>query len=175
MQEIAHAERSNGSSLSEIMAGLQTGNVKFLKIVLKADTEGSLEAVRQAIEKIESEDVRPKIIHAAVGGVTETDVMMAAASQGIVLAFHAMVSPRVKRIAEKESVEVQNYDIIYNLIDDVMKILEGLLEPEIIEVVTGKVKTKQIFYTKRKMMIVGCHVQSGYIENSAQVRILRRG
>lgn len=85
LQELHLAEKASGSSLSDIMAGLQTGDMKFLKIVLKADTEGSLEAVRQAVEKIKGEDVAPKIIHAAVGGVTETDVIMAAASQGIVL------------------------------------------------------------------------------------------
>lgn len=166
-------EKAAGASLSEIMAGLQQGSIKFLKIVLKADTEGSLEAVRQAIEKIESVEVRPKIIHAAVGGVTETDVMMAAASQGIVFGFHVLVSPRVRRIAEKEKVEVQNYEIIYQLVDDIRQILSGLLEPEVVEEVVGQLDIKQIFYTKKKMMIVGCRVRKGYAENGSFVRIFR--
>jgi translation initiation factor IF-2 len=166
-------EEHSGASLSEIMAGLQQGKMKFLKIVLKADTEGSLEAVRQAIEKIESEEVAPKIIHAAVGGVTETDVMMASASQGIVLGFNILVSPRVKRIAEKEKVEVQNYNIIYQLIDDVKDILGGLLEPEVIETVIGQLDVKQVFYSKKKMMIVGGKVTKGYMENGANVRVFR--
>jgi translation initiation factor IF-2 len=170
---LAHDEKSAGAGLTEIMASLQQGKMKFLKIVLKADTEGSLEAVRQAIEKIESTEAAPKVIHAAVGGVTENDVMMAAASQGIVLGFNVLVSPRVKRIAEKEQVEVQSYDIIYKLIDDVKSILQGLLEPEIIESVTGQLQVKQIFYTKKKMMIVGCAVRKGFVENSSSVRIYR--
>ncbi len=166
-------EKGSGSSLSEIMAGLQQGKMKFLKIVLKADTEGSLEAVRQAIEKISSEEVAPKIIHAAVGGVTESDVMMAAASQGVVIGFNVLVSPRIKRIAEKEKVEVQNYNIIYQIIDDVKDILTGLLEPEVVETVIGQLDVKQVFYTKKKMMIVGGKVTKGYMENGAAVRIFR--
>lgn len=173
LASLTHEARTTGATLSDIMSGLKQGKMKFLKIILKADTEGSLEAVRQAIEKIQSDDVAPKIIHAAVGSVTETDVMMAAASQGIVFGFNSLVSPRVKRIAEKEKVEVQNYDIIYNLVDDVKKILLGLLEPESIEVIIGQIETKQIFYTKKKMMIVGCKVKKGYIENGVFVRIFR--
>ncbi len=173
IQSLRHQEKASGTGLSDIMAGLQQGKMKFLKIVLKADTEGSLEAVRQAIEKIKNDEVAPKVIHAAVGSVTETDVMMASASQGIVLGFNALVSPRVKRIAENEQVEVQNYDIIYNLVDDVKKILFGLLEPETIEVVTGQLDVKQIFFTKKKMAIVGCKVRKGFVENGEFVRIFR--
>ncbi len=173
MMTLLNEEKASGAMLSDIMAGLQQGKIKFLKIVLKADTEGSLEAVRQAIEKIESQEVAPKVIHAAVGSVTETDVMMAAASQGVVLGFNVLSSPRVKRIAENEKVEVQNYDIIYNLVDDVKKILFGLLEPEILEIITGQVDVKQIFFTKKKMAIVGCKVRKGFIENGGFVRLFR--
>ncbi len=173
LRALVHEEKTSGAMLSDIMAGLKEGKMKFLKIVLKADTEGSLEAVRQAIEKIESDEVAPKIIHAAVGSVTETDVMMAAASQGIVLGFNVLSSPRVKRIAENEKVEVQNYDIIYNLVDDVKKILFGLLEPETVEVVTGQLDVKQIFFTKKKMAIVGCKVRKGFVENGEFVRVFR--
>ncbi|QQS59521.1 translation initiation factor IF-2 [Candidatus Peregrinibacteria bacterium] len=173
LRSLHDEEKAAGASLTEIMAGLQQGSIKFLKLVLKTDTEGSLEAVRQAIEKIESKEVRPKIIHAAVGGVTETDIMMAAASQGIVFGFHVAVSPRVRRIAEKEKVEVQNYEIIYQLVDDIRQILSGLLEPEVVEEVLGQIDVKQIFYTKKKMMIVGCRIRKGYAENGALVRIFR--
>ena len=173
IRDLSAAEKKSGVGLSEIMAGLSAGKMKFLKIVLKADTEGSLEAVRQSLEKIDSAEVRPKIIHGGVGGVTETDVMMAAASEGIVIGFNALVSPRVKRISEKEGVEVQNYDIIYNLIDDVKKILTGLLEPEILEITVGELFAKKIFYTKKKMMIVGCEIKKGFAELGASVKIFR--
>ncbi len=173
IRDLSASEKKIGVGLSEIMAGLAAGKTKFLKIVLKADTEGSLEAVRQSLEKIESLEVRPKIIHGGVGGVTETDIMMAAASGGMVIGFNALVSPRVKRISEKEGVEVQNYDIIYNLIDDVKKILTGLLEPEILEITVGELLAKKIFFTKKKMMIVGCEITKGFAELGASVKIFR--
>ncbi len=130
--------------------------MKYFKIVLKADTEGSLEAVKQAIEKIEAPNAKPKIIHAAVGSVTETDVMMAAASQGVVFGFHTLVSPRIKRIAEKEQVEIQNYDIIYKLTEDVEQILTGLLQPELIgKPEIGTLVVKEILLYLRKKLWIG--------------------
>ena len=155
------------------MASLQSGDMKYLKIVLKADAEGSLEAVRQAIEKIEAPEAKPKIIHAATGAVTESDVLMASASEGVVLGFHVLLTPRVKRIAEQEHVEVQNYTIIYELIDDIKKILEGMLEAEEVEVEIGQATVKQVFYTKKKMMIVGCGLTKGIAEQGAMVKIMR--
>ena len=166
-------QKGMGLGVSEIMDQLKQGEMKFLKVVLKADTNGSLEAVRQALQKIKHPEVGVKVIHAAVGAATETDVMMAAASQGIVLVFNAIVSPRVKRIADGQSVEVQRYDIIYKLIEDIEKILTGLLEPEEIETIHGTAMVKQVFYTKRKMMIVGCKVDSGKMKQKTRVRIFR--
>lgn len=173
IQELKQERKGSGIGVSEIMERIKTGEMKLLNIVLKADTNGSLEAVKQALLKITHDEVGVKIIHAAVGAVTETDVMMAAASQAIVVGFGVLVSPRCRRIAEKESVEVQNYDIIYNLVEDIEKLLTGLLEPEEVEVVLGTAVAKQIFYTKRKMMIVGCKVESGKMVQKIAVRIYR--
>ncbi len=164
-----------GLGVSEIINQLQHGEMKFLKVVLKADTNGSLQAVEQALAKIKHEEVGAKIIHSAVGAITETDVMMAAASQGVVIGFNVIISPRVKRIAEKEGVEIMNYDIIYKLTEDVEKILTGLLEPEEIETIHGSATVKAVFYTQKKMMIVGCSVDSGKIKQKAKVRIFRKG
>lgn len=147
---------------------------KVLKLIVKADTKGSLEAIKQSLAKIKHEDVAVKIIHSGVGTVTETDVMMAAASNGIVMAFHSDIfSPNVKKTAEREHVEIIQYTVIYDLIEDVKKILSGLLEPEILEITIGRANVRQVFLTKKKEMIIGCRVLSGKMQNRASLRIIR--
>lgn len=174
LETLHERKTGRGMGVSEIIDHLKQGNMKFLKVVLKADTNGSLEAVKQAVGKIKHEEVGVKIIHAAVGAITETDVMMAAASQGLVVGFNVIVSPRVRRISEKESVEIMNYDIIYKLTEDIEKILGGLLEPELVETVLGRAFVKQIFYTKKKMMILGCKIESGKIKVKSKIRVYRK-
>ena len=147
---------------------------KVLKIVIKADTKGSLEAIRQSIAKIKDEEVAVKIIHANVGTITESDILMASASRGIVVGFHSDYdSPHVGKVAEREHVEVKKYTIIYNLLDDIRKILSGMMEPEIEEVTIGRAEVKKIFLTKKKEMILGCRVTSGKMESKASLRIIR--
>ena len=166
------AERLAGRGVSEIMSQISAGDLKQLKLVLKADTKGSLEALKQSIANIKHEDVGVKVILSGVGDVTESDVMMAAAGQGIVMAFHAGVNAQVRKTAERENVEVLHYTVIYKLMDDIKKILTGLLEPEIVETIVGKAEIKKIFMTKRKEMIIGCKVISGKIEK-VKVRVFR--
>lgn len=175
LEELKNFEekKSVGLGVAEIMDQLKKGKMKFLKIVLKADADGSLEAVKQAIEKVKHEEIEPKIIHAAVGSITETDIIMAAASQGVVFGFNARISPRVKRIAEKEKVEVKNFDIIFELTDTLKKILEGLLEPEIEEINTGTAEVKKVFWSKGKVLILGCKVNKGYLESGEKLQIYR--
>ena len=166
-------KRQQGGGLMDIMASLKSGDMRYLTIVLKADTQGTLEAIKQAIDKIETIDVAPKIIHAATGAVSESDIMMASASKGIVVSFHSLVSPRAKRIADQEKVEVKSYKIIYELLEDIEGILEGMLEAQDVEVPLGTAVAKQIFFTKKKMMIVGCGLTEGSIEKGALVKIMR--
>lgn len=175
LEELKNFEerKSIGLGVTEIMDQLKKGKMKFLKIVLRADTDGSLEAVKQAIERVKHEEVEPKIIHSAVGGITETDVIMAAASQGVVFGFNVRISPRVKRIAEKEKVEVKNFDIIFELTDTLKKILEGLLEPEIEEINTGTAEVKKVFWSKGKVLILGCKINKGYLELDEKLQIYR--
>lgn len=147
---------------------------KVLKIIIKADTKGSLEAIKQSIAKIKDEEVAVKVIHCGVGMVTDSDVMMASASKGLVVAFHAdFDSPNVARTAEREHVEVKKYMIIYDLLENIKKILSGLLEPEVVVVTLGRAQVKQIFLTKKKEMIIGCRVLSGKMEVKARLRVLR--
>lgn len=172
LQEVSQGGK--GTSMKDIMNQISTGQMDFLKVVLKADTKGSLEAIQQSLAKIKNADVGVKVIHAATGGITESDVMMAHASKGIVIGFHVIPNTNAVKIAERESVEIQNYEVIYKLLDDVKKILTGMLKPELIEKVLGRAMVKQIFLTKKKTMIIGCRVLSGVVENKAPIRLIRK-
>jgi translation initiation factor IF-2 len=147
---------------------------KVLKIIIKADTKGSLEAIKQSIAKIKNDEVAVKIIHSGVGLVSDSDVMMAAASKGMIVAFHTdFDSPNVLRTAERERVEVKKYTIIYDLLENINKILTGLLEPEVVVVTLGRAQIKQIFLTKKKEIILGARVLSGKLVVKSRVRIIR--
>lgn len=172
VQTLQEAERLARRGVGEIISQIGSGQLKQLKLVLKADTKGSLEAIKQSLAEIKNEDVGVKVILSGVGNVTESDVMMAAAAGGVVMGFHTGLGKNVKEIAERENVEVLQYTIIYKLLDDIKKILNGLLEPEIVEVVLGQALVKQIFMTKKKEMIVGCKVISGKILKE-KVRVFR--
>lgn len=152
----------------------QVKSDKILKLVIKADTKGSLEAIKQSLTKIKDEEVAIKLIHSGVGRITESDVMMAGASKGVVIAFHAdFDAPNVAKTAEREKVPVKKYTVIYNLLEDIKKILSGLLEPEVTEIILGRAEIRQIFLTKKKELILGAKVLSGKLKNKAKLRIIR--
>ena len=171
---LGEREGHAGVGMGEILSRIQSGQMDLLKVVLKADTQGSIEAIKQMFAKIDNKEVGVKIIHSAVGGVTESDVMIAAASQGIVLSFHAGVPARVSALAERENVEVQAYSIIYELVDDIKKILTGMLVPEEVEIETGKAQIKMIFLTTKKKQIIGARVLNGLMKKGGSVRITRK-
>lgn len=161
-----------GKGMNQFLVNLKSD--KVLKLVIKADTKGSLEAIKQSISQIKDEEVAIKIIHSGVGTLTKSDIMMASASGGIVIGFHSdFDSPYLAKVAEKEKVEVRKYTVIYNLLEDVKSFLSGLLEPEITEVIIGRAEVKQVFLTKKKEMIIGCKVLSGKMVNKASLRIIR--
>lgn len=160
------------SGMGQIISSIKSD--KILKLVLKADTKGSLEALKQSIAQIKDEDVAIKIIHSGVGLITKSDVMMAAASSGLILAFHATFdSIFVEKTAEREGVEVKQYTIIYNLLEDLKKLLSGLIDPELLKISIGKAEVKQIFLQKKKEYIIGCRVLSGKLVNKSSVEIVR--
>ncbi len=177
---IAQIERSRiagsmGISMETLISHIKSGKLKTLKVLLKADTQGSIEAISESLMKIKGKDVGVRIIHSGVGNVTESDVNMCAASHAVILCFHVGSIPHVDRIAEQENVQILKYDIIYNLLDEVKKLLSGLLEPEVVEVDLGELEIKGIFYTKKKEMIIGGKVTSGVMQNKAKVRVYRDG
>lgn len=163
-----------GMGLSEMISAIKEGSLKSVKVVLKADTKGSLEAIKQSIAKeLKSTEVAVRIIHSGVGNVTESDVTMAAASAGIVIGFHTEVSAHVSRVAERHHTEVATYTIIYELLDDLRKLLSGLLEPEEVINELGTCQVLKIFFTGKGEMVVGCKVLEGYASAKSRIRVFR--
>lgn len=160
-------------SLSEISKDIKEGKVKELKIVLKVDSAGSLEAIKNSLKNISSKEVKINVIHEGVGNISETDINMAIASKALVIGFRIKVNPEVMNLARRENVKISIYEIIYQLLDDLTAALAGLLEPEIIEVELGTLEVLAVFRTQKNEKIVGGKVTSGKIENNALVRIVR--
>ncbi len=162
-------------SLEELMKKLAEGESKELRIVLKADVQGSLEAVREAVEKLSTDEVGVKVVHSGVGAITETDVMLASASQAIIIGFNVRPDSQAKKVAEREKVEIRTYRVIYELLDDVKKAMAGLLEPEYEEVILGRAEVRQVFNVPKVGKVAGCYVVEGKITRNANIRVLRDG
>jgi|TARA_Y100000310_G_scaffold117848_1_gene116590 translation initiation factor IF-2 len=167
-----HARKKKGSFV-DLVSRLSEGKLTQLKVVLKADMQGSLEALQDALAKQVAGDVSVKVIHAAVGAVSESDVMMAAATEGgVVIAFTVTVPSSVRKTAEREGVEIREYDVVYKLLDDVEALIQGLIEPEEEEQVMGHVEIKAIFMTKKNEQIIGGKVTDGLVKRF-QFRLMR--
>ncbi|MFA5855080.1 MAG: translation initiation factor IF-2 [Candidatus Gracilibacteria bacterium] len=166
----------SGMGMQEILQRIKEGSLKLLKVVLKADTQGSLEAIKQALAKVKNDDVAIKIIHSGVGAISESDVMMATASRGtLVIGFNNNTSPQVKKLAEHMGIEVVTYKVIYELIDDLKKILTGMLQPSVEHFELGKFKVVKIFFTGKNEMVVGGVVTEGIMQKMANLRVMRGG
>jgi len=161
------------SSLAELMSRIKQGKLKTLKLIIKADTEGSLEAIKSSLSKLKTTEVGTQVIHSGIGNVTTNDVNMAATSMAVVFAFHVDTPVMVANVAEQEGVEIRPIKIIYKLLEEVQQILEGLLDPEILEKELGEAEILQVFYSKRKEMILGCKVNKGKLENKVKLRVIR--
>ncbi|MBU1178171.1 translation initiation factor IF-2 [Patescibacteria group bacterium] len=149
------------------------GKIKKLNIILKADTQGSLEAVMESLVKIKSDEVQPAVISYGVGKITESDIMMATSSLALVVSFNTSVTSVAQRMAEDGNIEIKSYDVIYNLIDEIKKRLEDMLEPEVIRTDLGKLEILAVFRTEPGKMIVGGKVLSKHLENNTLVQVLR--
>jgi len=151
----------------------ETDSAKILRVVVKADTQGSVEAIVDALKKIESDKVFLEVAHSAVGTITETDVMLASASKAVILGFHSRIDSGVSEIAKREGVQIKLYAIIYELIDEVKDAMAGLLEPLLKEVVIGAAEVRKIFTLSKGGNVAGCVVASGRI-SKGKVRVMRR-
>jgi translation initiation factor IF-2 len=159
--------------LDELYSQIKAGDVKELRVVLKADVQGSVEAVSEALTRMSTGDVKLKVLHGSVGGITESDILLAAASNAIVIGFNVRPESKGAALAAKEGVDVRLYTIIYEVVADVRAAMEGLLEPTFREQVFGRVEIRQIFNIAGIGTIAGCSVTEGKIARGNLVRLLR--
>lgn len=167
------AKRQDAVRLENLFERITEGTVKELNVIVKADVQGSLEALRDNLVKLSTEQVKLKVIHSATGAATESDVMLASASKAIIICFHVSANPTVRELSEKEHVDVKYYDVIYKVIEDIRAAMVGLLEPTYNEAIVGRAEVKQIFRVSRVGTIAGCYVTDGKAERNAKVRLLR--
>lgn len=162
----------SGMSLEDLFGRIQEG-VKEIKVVLKADVNGSLEAVKNSLEKITVDGVKVNVIRGAVGAITESDIVLASASDAIIIGFNVRGSSKTMDIAKQYGVSIKTYDIIYKVVEDMEKAMKGMLDPEYEEKVTGTLEIRQIFKFSKVGLIAGCHVLSGTVKNNEKARIIR--
>ena len=168
-------QASNRVSLEDLYSQIQEGKVKELAIVVKADVQGSVEAIRQSLEKLSTDDVKVRVIHGAVGAITETDVTLAAASNALVIGFNVRPDSNATVQSEKENIEIKTYRIIYDAIEDVKSAMIGMLEPEYKEVINGKAEVRMTYKISNVGTIAGCYVIDGKIVRNSEVRVIRDG
>ena len=166
---------ARGVTLEELYSRIQAGQAKELNVVVKTDVQGSIDAIRSSLEKLSNENVRVNVIHAGAGSVTESDVMLALASKGVVVDFNSRVEPGAKNLADTEGVELRHYTIIYELIEDVKKAMSGLLEPEYVDVIDGHAEVRQSFKVSKVGIIAGVAIQDGRATRNCMVRVMRNG
>ena len=170
---IVLANMGGRRTLEDILNAAREGEVQELNLILKADTPGSLEALRGELSKFEHPEVRIRLLHDGVGGVNESDVYLAAASSAVIVAFHVIAEDRAQLLAQQEGVDIRRYNIIYEVLDEVKRILEGMLRPEKREVVTGRAIVLRTFSITRFGTIAGCRVLNGSIERSHRMNLIR--
>jgi translation initiation factor IF-2 len=162
-------------TLDDVFDRIKEGEVKDLNLIIKADVAGSVEALEEALRQIKHEEVKINIIHTGVGAINESDVMLAAASQAIVLGFNVRPSSPAKTVADIEGVDVRTYSVIYKVTEDVRSALIGMLEPTLVEEELGEAEIREVFKASRLGNIAGCYVTRGKVNRNAQVRLLREG
>ena len=172
MREVALSGRQH-VTLDNLYKKIEEGQVKEIKVILKADFKGSVEVLKKSLVEISTKEVRTRILHSGVGGITETDILLADASDAIVIGFHVVPEDKAKVLAESCGVDVRLYKIIYDATNDIKAALEGLLEPDKVEQVLGNVEVRKIFKVSKIGNIAGCYVKSGKILRNSMVRLIR--
>lgn len=164
---------STAVTLDDLFSKIASENLKQLNLIVKADVQGSVEALKQSLEKLSNEEVQVKVIHSNVGGVTETDVTLAKVSNAIIIAFNVRPEVIAKTIADKEEVQIKTYSVIYDAINDVEAAMKGLLDPVYKEVIIGNAEVRQVFKVSNVGTIAGCYVQNGKVSRNAGIRVIR--
>jgi len=169
------ARVQRGVKLEDIFSQIQAGEVATLNLVIKADVQGSLEAVTESLRRLERDDVKLAFVHRAVGGITENDISLAATTNATLIGFNVRPDRKARELADTEGVEIRTYEIIYKLLEDIERAMVGMLAPEFEEVVTGEAEVREVFRVPKVGAIAGCYVRSGVISRGSKVRFLRDG
>ena len=167
------AAKSSGSSLEQMMAQLQDAEIKELPIVIKGDVQGSVEAIVSSLNKMSTDEVRVKVLHTGVGGISESDVILAGASGAAVIGFNVRANKQAREEAERDGVEIRYYAVIYDLLDDIRGVLTGMLEPELRETFLGNAEILEVFSISKQGKVAGCRVVEGQVRRGAKVRLIR--
>ena len=166
---------SSKLSLDDLFSKIKEGEIKELNLIIKADVQGSVEALRQSLEKLSNDEVRVRTIHGAVGAINESDVMLASASNAIIIGFNVRPSAGVNELAKKENIDIRLYRVIYNAIEDIEAAMKGMLEPEFREVILGHAEVRETFRISGVGVVAGCYVTDGKIIRNGDVRLVRDG
>ena len=173
--QFSQAAQGRALTLEEVVNQIDSDEIKELNLVVKADVQGSVEAVRGALEGLVDEDAKVRVLHTGSGAVTESDILLASASEAIVISFSIGSEPSAEKLADRMGVEIRHYNIIYQLIDDVEKALHGMLDPVYTEVIVGRAEVREIFEGRRGTQIAGCRVTEGRMVRNGDVRVVRDG
>ena len=171
----ASQTESTSVSLNDLFDKISKGELKSVKLIIKADVQGSVEAVKQSLAKLGNDEVNIDIIHAAVGGIKESDVLLAETSNAIIIGFNVRPDTNAKQLAAQKKIDIRFYNIIYNAIEDIEKAVKGMLDPKFQEVVLGSAEVRELFKISGVGTIAGCHVTDGKIVRGAQARLIRNG
>lgn len=174
-QKIEEQKQSTRITLEDLFTQMSTGEVKDLNLILKADVFGSIEAIKNALEKLSTSEIKVNLVHTGVGAINETDVMLASASHAIIIGFNMRPDQNAQRIADQQSIDIRTYRIIYEIVDDVKAAMKGLLSPLIKDTIIGHVEVREIFRISKVGNIAGCYVNDGKVTRSSLVRVIRDG
>lgn len=175
LKKVEQAGNVKKITLENLYDSIQEGEIEELKVVIKGDVHGSVEALQSALEKLSTKEIRLSVIRAAAGAINQDDVILASASDAIVIGFHVRPTPQAQEIADQEKVEIRKYNVIYDVVDDIRAAMEGMLSPEYREKTIGRVEVRETFKVPKLGVIAGCYVTSGVIRRNATVHVVRDG
>lgn len=165
--------KKTGSSTEQLFAMIKTGKTKTLAVIIKADVQGSIEAISGALDKLKHEEIRVNIIHGAVGGINESDITLAQASNAFIMGFNVRANTQARALAKRDNIDIRYYSVIYDAVDDIKLLLEGMLSPELKENILGYAEIRQVFNITKTGKVAGCMITEGQVKRGAKVRLLR--
>ena len=175
LRKVKEAGSVNQITLDNLYETIKEGEIQELKVVAKGDVHGSVEALVSALERLSTDDIKLSVIHSSAGAINENDVMLASASNALIIGFHIRPTPKAQELADQEKVEIRRYDLIYEAVEEIRDSMEGMLTPEVLTESVGVAEVRELFRISRLGTIAGCHVTSGHVRRNAMVHVVRDG